>query len=73
MLNKYLINNFFNSFFTLFSILFIIASMVLLITISNMTAVLKINLGEFIYLYILSLPEIIFYTLPLTFFKKFSY
>jgi len=68
MLNKYLINNFFNSFFTLFAILFILASMVLLLTISNVTAVLKINLAEFTYLYILSLPEIVFYTLPLTFF-----
>jgi len=67
-LNKYLINNFFSSFFTLFSILFIIASMVLLITISNMTAILKITISEFLYLYVLSLPEIIFYTLPLTFF-----
>ena len=67
-LNKYLIDNFFGSFFTLFSILFIIASMVLLLTISNMTAVLKIDIWEFLYLYVLSLPEIIFYTLPLTFF-----
>jgi len=67
-LNKYLINNFFSSFFTLFAILFIIASMVLLLAISNMTAILKINISEFMYLYILSLPEIIFYTLPITFF-----
>jgi len=67
-LNKYLIDNFFGSFFTLFTILFIIASMVLMITISNVTAILKINIWEFLYLYILSLPEIIFYTLPLTFF-----
>jgi len=67
-LNKYLIDNFFSGFFTLFTILFIIASMVLLLTISNMTAVLKITIWEFLYLYILSLPEIIFYTLPLTFF-----
>jgi len=67
-LEKYLIHNFFSSFFTLFSVLFIIASMVLLLTISNMTAVLKIDIWEFLYLYILSLPEIIFYTLPITFF-----
>ena len=67
-LNKYLIDNFFSGFFTLFSILFIIASMVLLLTISNVTAVLKIDIWEFLYLYVLSLPEIIFYTLPLTFF-----
>ena len=67
-LDKYLIDNFFKSFFTLFSVLFIIASMVLLLTISNMTAVLKITMNEFLYLYVLSLPEIIFYTLPLTFF-----
>jgi len=67
-LDKYLIDNFFTSFFTLFMILFVIASMVLLLTISNMTAVLKIDIWEFLYLYILSLPEIIFYTLPLTFF-----
>jgi lipopolysaccharide export system permease protein len=67
-LSKYLTDNFFKSFFTLFSVLFIIASMVLLLTISNMTAVLKINISEFLYLYVLSLPEIIFYTLPLTFF-----
>jgi len=67
-LNRYLINNFFTTFFPLFAILFIVASMVLLLTISNMTAVLKINLWEFLYLYFLSLPEIIFYTLPLSVF-----
>ena len=67
-LNKYLIDNFFSSFFTLFTILFVIASMVLLLAISNMTAVLKIDIFEFLYLYLLSLPEIIFYTLPLSFF-----
>jgi lipopolysaccharide export system permease protein len=33
-----------------------------------MTAILKITISEFLYLYVLSLPEIIFYTLPLTFF-----
>jgi lipopolysaccharide export system permease protein len=67
-LNKYLIENFFSSFFTLFTILFIIASMIFLLTISNMTAILKINIFEFLYLYVLTLPEIIFYTLPLSFF-----
>jgi len=68
MLKKYLINNFLSSFFILFFILFVISSMVLLLAISNMTAVLKIDIGEFLYLYLLSLPEIIFYTLPLSFF-----
>jgi len=72
-LNKYLIDNFFSSFFTLFSILFVITSMVFLLTISNMTAILKINLFEFLYLYILTLPEIIFYTLPLSFFITASF
>jgi lipopolysaccharide export system permease protein len=67
-LNRYLIDNFFSSFFTLFAILFVIASMVLLLAISNMTALLKIDIYEFLYLYLLSLPEIIFYTLPLSFF-----
>jgi lipopolysaccharide export system permease protein len=67
-LDRYLINSFFSSFFTLFFILFVIASMVFLITISNMTSILKIDIWEFLYLYILSLPEIIFYTLPLSFF-----
>ena len=68
MLNKYLINNFFSSFWTLFSILFIIASMILLLVISNVTAMLKITISEFLYLYTLSLPEIIFFTIPLSFF-----
>jgi lipopolysaccharide export system permease protein len=72
-LDKYLIDNFFSSFFTLFTILFIIASMVFLLTISNMTAILKINIFEFLYLYILTLPEIIFYTLPLSFFITASF
>jgi lipopolysaccharide export system permease protein len=67
-LDKYLIDSFFSSFFTLFTILFVIASMVFLLTISNMTAILKIDIFEFLYLYILSLPEIIFYTLPISFF-----
>jgi len=72
-LDKYLVKNFFNSFFTLFSILFIISSMVLLLTISNMTVVLKINIKEFLYLYTLSLPQILFFTLPLTFFITASF
>ena len=67
-LDRYLIHSFFSSFFTLFIILFVIASMVFLLTISNMTSILKIDIFEFLYLYILSLPEIIFYTLPLSFF-----
>jgi len=67
-LNKYLVKIFFNSFFILFSVLFIISSMVLLLTISNMTVLLKISVSEFFYLYALSLPEIVFFSLPLTFF-----
>jgi lipopolysaccharide export system permease protein len=67
-LNKYLVSNFFVSFVTLFLILFTIASMVFLLKISNVTAVLKIDIFEFIYLYFLSLPQILFFTLPLTFF-----
>ena len=67
-LNRYLISNFFVSFITLFFILFMIASMIFLLKLSNVTAMLKINLFEFLYLYFLSLPQIIFFTLPLTFF-----
>ena len=67
-LNKYLINNFFHTFIILFGILFVISSMILLLTISNVTMMLKINISEFLYLYFLSLPEIIFFTIPLSFF-----
>ena len=67
-LNKYLVSNFFTSFITLFFILFMVASMVFLLKLSNVTAMLKINIFEFLYLYFLSLPQIIFFTLPLTFF-----
>lgn len=67
-LSKYLISNFFSSFLGLFLVLFTVSSMVFLLKSANVTALLKVSMSEFMYLYFLSLPQILFFTLPLTFF-----
>ena len=64
----YLFLSFAKLFFVFFIILFFISSMVVLIGIAGVTFVVKISFGELLYLYLYSLPNSIFFILPITFF-----
>jgi len=68
ILKKYILDNFNISFFSIFLPLFTIASVVFLIKLSTYTAVINLTVWEMIKLYIFVIPEILFYTLPITFF-----
>jgi lipopolysaccharide export system permease protein len=63
----YISSNFTKSFLTIFLPFFIIISLVFLVRISALTSKIQINIKELILLYSYSIPEIIFYTLPLSF------
>jgi len=63
----YIASNFTKSFLTIFLPFFIIISLVFLVRIAALTSKIQINFGELILLYSYSIPEIIFYTLPLSF------
>lgn len=67
-LNRYLLKEFFSLFSTLFMIVSLIISLIFIITISNITVGLKITFGDLMKMYFLTLPQIIFITLALSFF-----
>lgn len=68
----YLSSNFTKSFLTIFLPVYFIVSLVFLIQISSLTAKINLTFYDLFKLYILSLPEIVFYTLPLSFITAFS-
>lgn len=63
----YISSNFSKSFLTIFLPFFMIISLVYLVRISALTAKVHITFGELLILYSYSIPDIIFYTLPLSF------
>ena len=63
----YISSNFTKSFLTIFLPFFIIISLVFLVRISALTSKIQIDIQELILLYSYSIPEIIFYTLPISF------
>lgn len=63
----YIASNFTKSFLTIFLPFFLIISLVFLVRIATLTAKIQISFGELILLYSYSIPEIFFYTLPLSF------
>jgi len=63
----YISSNFTKSFLTIFLPFFIIISLVFLVRISALTSKIQITFGELVLLYSYSIPEIVFYTLPLSF------
>ena len=67
-LKKYILNNFSSLFMSIFLPLFVIASVIFLIKLSTYTAVIQLTVWEMAKLYLFVLPEILFYTLPITFF-----
>ncbi len=63
----YISSNFTKSFLTIFLPFFIIISLVFLVRIASLTSKIQIDFLELLLLYSYSIPEIIFYTLPLSF------
>ncbi len=66
--NHYLLKHFSALFASLFFTLFFITSVVFFIKIASITAVIKISFYELGLLYVYLLPNILIYTLPITFF-----
>jgi lipopolysaccharide export system permease protein len=67
-LRRYLISHFSLIFFSIFIALFSIASIVFMIKLAKMTSVITVNIYELAQLYLFSVPELLFYTMPITFF-----
>jgi len=63
----YISSNFTKAFLTIFLPFFLIISLVYLVKISSLTAKIQISFIELLKLYSYSVPDIIFYTLPLSF------
>ena len=70
--NHYLLKHFSSLFASLFFTLFFITSVVFFIKIASITAVIKISFYELGLLYVYLLPNILTYTLPVTFFIALS-
>lgn len=70
--NHYLLRHFSSLFASLFFTLFFITSVVFFIKIASITSVIKINFYELGLLYVFLLPNILIYTLPVTFFIALS-
>ncbi|CAE09803.1 LptF/LptG family permease [Wolinella succinogenes] len=68
-LKKYLFGSFAQLFFPIFAVLFFISSVILFIKIAGVTFVVKMSFGELFELYLYSLPTMIFFTIPVTFFS----
>ncbi|MGD9654075.1 MAG: LptF/LptG family permease [Sulfuricurvum sp.] len=66
-LQRYLISNLSSLFFSIYLPLFTIASMIFLIKVSTYTAIIQLNFSEMGLLYLFTLPELFFYTLPVAF------
>ncbi len=67
-LKSYILSNFSLLFFSIFLPLFSIASVVFIIKLATMTAIIQLSLSEMLKLYMFVLPDLLFYTLPITFF-----
>ncbi|MDD3769660.1 MAG: LptF/LptG family permease [Sulfuricurvum sp.] len=67
-LRRYILSNLSLLFFSIFLPLFAIASVIFMIKLATYTAVIQLSLAEMGKLYLFVLPELLFYTLPISFF-----
>ncbi|PLY06411.1 MAG: permease [Arcobacter sp.] len=67
-LKQYLFSQLAYTFFPIFLGLYFITSIVILVQIASLTSVITMDIYELFRLYLYSVPTIIFYTLPVTFF-----
>jgi len=65
---KYILSNLSTLFISIFMPLFAIASVIFSIKLATYTAVIQLSLYDMAKLYLFVLPEILFYTLPISFF-----
>ena len=68
LFNKYILKNLGINIFSIFVPLFVIASIVFLIRVSSITSIIEISTFEIFKLYLFILPDLFFYTIPLSFF-----
>lgn len=66
--SRYLLSNFFHTFISLFFTLFFLASVIFFIKISQLTSLFSVTFADLGEAYLYLLPELIVYTLPITFF-----
>lgn len=67
-LRQYILSNLSSVFLSMFLPLFVIASMIFSIKLATYTAIIKLSLLDMVKLYMFVLPDILFYTLPISFF-----
>ncbi len=67
-LKQYISSTISATFFPIFLSLFTITSVVYLVKIASLTSVITIDFSELLYLYSLSVPTILYFSLPVTFF-----
>ena len=67
-LRRYIISHFTVLFFSIFTPLFAIASVIFMIKLATYTSVVQMSVGDMTRLYLFVLPDLLFYTLPVTFF-----
>jgi len=72
VLEKYLFRVFSSTFFPIFLTLFIVTSIIFLVKIASLTSVIQVNFTELIQLYSYSIPHILFYILPISYFIGLS-
>lgn len=66
-LRRYILSNLSLLFFSIFLPLFAIASVIFMIKLATYTAVIQLSVAEMGKLYLFVLPELLFYTLPISF------
>jgi len=66
--SRYLLSNFFETFMSLFFTLFFLASVIFFIKISQLTSLFSVTFADLGEAYLYLLPELLVYTLPITFF-----
>ncbi|WP_456404247.1 LptF/LptG family permease [Hydrogenimonas sp.] len=66
--SEYLFRSFSGMFFSIFLPIIVIGSLILFVRIAKLTEVTQMSAGEMLLMYGYSLPTILFYTLPVTFF-----
>jgi len=67
-LQNYIKNSLSVIFFSIFTPLFAIASVIFLVKLATYTAIIQMSVLEMLKLYLFMLPELLFHTVPLTFF-----
>ncbi len=68
LLDKYIFLIFSSTFFPIFITLYTITSIIFLVKLASLTSIIQMNFLELLQLYSYSIPTILFYTLPISYF-----